>query len=71
MSRLRRLPRWLPLRDSVIRFAGKKALQRPSPAGSATSRGNIRVITNPQDGSAFYSTLEKVPLEVKDSERAG
>ncbi len=30
-SRLRRLPRWLPLRDAAVRMAGKKAFTRPSP----------------------------------------
>jgi hypothetical protein len=70
MSRLRRLPRWLPLRDTMVRFAGKKVLQRPSPAASV---GKVRVVTNPQKekGSTIYSTIEKLPLKVKDSERAG
>jgi glycosyltransferase involved in cell wall biosynthesis len=31
MSRLRRLPRWLPLRDTLVRIAGKKALAQASP----------------------------------------
>lgn len=69
MSRLRRLPRWLPLRDTVVRFAGKKALRRSSPA--ASPRGNLRAMTNPQVGSPVYSTLEKAPLEEEDAERAG
>ncbi|MGH9528715.1 MAG: glycosyltransferase [Terriglobales bacterium] len=29
-SKLRRLPRWLPLRDTMVRMAGKKAFARPS-----------------------------------------
>jgi len=30
-SKLRRLPRWLPLRDTMVRIGGKRAFGRPSP----------------------------------------
>jgi glycosyltransferase involved in cell wall biosynthesis len=71
MSRLRRLPRWLPWRDTMVRFAGRKVLQRPSPAATAAMRGNLRSVTNPHDGSSVYSALGKAPREKEDTERAG
>ncbi len=36
-SKLRRVPRWLPLRDTVVRMAGRKAFARPSPPAGKTT----------------------------------